>query len=545
MLLNILTEELNREMAALNEQENPPYYMDYRVDEITSSSIGTSFGSLTRHTNNSGRALTTTVRIGDYTFDNTHEFKGSPGDPLQSSIYASQLPLEDEPDAIKQVVWRATDQAYKNALSSYTTLQAKKKELKEEPALADFSMEKKHIYFEAPPDPTELTYDENGWINFLKTITGNFAADTNIFHSEATLAYIFNRKYFVSTEGSSIVHNSSYAQLQIMVSIRHKDGTILPLNLSYTALTPGNLPDKIRIGSELSVLYQKLQILREAPMAEAYAGPAILSPGATGVFFHEIFGHRIEGHRLEDHSDGQTFKEKVGTRVLPKDFQVVSDPTLRSFEGQELIGNYQFDDQGILAEKITVVENGQLKNFLMSRRPTKEFSNSSGHGRAQPGYAAVSRQSNLMIESSAPVSMDDLRKELLKECRKQKKQYGYYFKEVIGGLTVTDRYNTNVFNVTPIEVYRIYVDGRPDELVSGVDLIGTPLTMFSNIVFAGKKREVFTGFCGAESGYVPVTAIAPAIFVKKIETQKTPEFDSVVPILPPPEKDDSRIINEQ
>ena len=180
------------------------------------------------------------------------------------------------------------------------------------------------------------------------------------------------------------------------------------------------------------------------------------------------------------------------------------------------------------------MEDGELKNFLMSRRPTQEFSNSSGHGRAQAGFAPVSRQSNLIIKSNNAYNEDDLRKQMIKECKKQNKEYGYYFKEVIGGLTVTDRYNTNMFNIKPVEVYRIYVDERPDELVSGVELIGTPLTMFSNIVSAGNEQKVFTGFCGAESGHIPVTTIAPAIFVEKIETQKTVEYESKLPLLPNP-----------
>jgi TldD protein len=240
---------------------------------------------------------------------------------------------------------------------------------------------------------------------------------------------------------------------------------------------------------------------------------------------------------LENFTDGQTFKEKVGAKVLPKEFNVYSDPTQNNYNGQDLIGSYVYDDQGIEARNVHVVEKGLLKNFLMSRQPTSEFSNSSGHGRAQAGYAPVSRQSNLIIKTTKPVSWPDMRKQLIKECKKQNKEYGYYFKEVTGGLTITDRYNPNVFDIMPIEVYRIYVDGRPDELVSGVDLIGTPLTMFSNIISGSDTREVFTGFCGAESGHVPVTTISPALFVRKIETQKSPEFDSKLPLLSSPEKE--------
>ena len=539
-LMDILVEELEREMATLSEQEYPPYYLDYRVDDVSSVTLQTSFGSLTGKSSNKGRALTTTLRIGDYAFDNTHVFRGDFSMPEQSAVFSAQLPIENEEDAIKQSLWLATDQVYKNALSSYTTLIQRRKEVTEENPIPDFSKELPSNYFEPPYPEEEMQFNAEEWIDRLKEYTRLFKMDSTIFHSEALLAFIVNRKYFVSTEGTRIVQNFKYAQLQIQLSIQHKGGSILPLNKSYTAFLPSDLPDHNIILSDLEELYEKLQILKNAPMAEAYAGPAILSPGAAGVFFHEIFGHRIEGHRLESFTDGQTFKEKVGSKVLPKEFNVYSDPTLMNFDGQDLIGYYPYDDQGIPARKVNVVEKGILKHFLMSRQPTGEFSNSSGHGRAQAGFAPVSRQSNLIIETTKPVSWPDMRKQLIKECKKQNKEYGYYFKEVIGGLTITDRYNPNVFDITPIEVYRIYVDGRPDELVSGVDLIGTPLTMFSNIIAGSDNREVFTGFCGAESGHVPVTTISPALFVRKIETQKAPEFDSKLPLLPSPDKEDDK-----
>jgi len=533
-LLNILKEELNREITELSEQKDPPYYIDYRVDEIETVSIRTSFGSLVENYQNKGRMLTTTVRVGDYDFDNTHEFTGEFLNPYRNAPFSSPLPIDDEPDAIKQIIWRATDQAYKNSLSAYTGLNNRNTNSEKDNALPDFSSEISNIYYEPPLADTEIIFDHNEWINRLRKYSKLFNGDSLIFHCAASLQFVKNRKYFISSENSQIVQNLSYARFHFMASIRHDNGNVFSLNRSFTAFSPEDLPDQETILKEINNLYADLQILKGSPMAEPYAGPAILSSEAAGVFFHEIFGHRIEGHRLEKLSDAQTFKDKIGDKVLPEDFQVISDPTLFQFNNQDLIGAYKYDDQGVKAEKVNVVKDGALKSFLMSRRPTKEFANSSGHGRAQAGHAPVSRQSNLIIKSSNPLSMSELRKQLIKECKKQNKEYGYYFKEVIGGLTVTDRYNTNMFNVKPIEVYRIYVDGRPDELVSGVQLIGTPLTMFSNIVSAGDEQNVFTGFCGAESGHVPVTSIAPPLFVRKIETQKSPEFDSKFPLLPSP-----------
>jgi len=291
---------------------------------------------------------------------------------------------------------------------------------------------------------------------------------------------------------------------------------------SYFASDPAHLPSEEAILLDVNNLIAKLKLLRAAPVAEPYSGPAILYARAAGVFFHEIFGHRVEGHRLKDKTDGQTFKDKLKEQVLPKTLSVVFDPTLQNFNGQALNGYYQYDDEGVPGQKVTVVEKGILKTFLMSRSPIESFSKSNGHGRGQADNEAVSRQSNLIIENEKVVSMKDLRKMLIAECKKQKKAYGYLFTDVVGGFTTTQRYMPNAFNIFPTEVYRVYADGRPDELVRGVDLIGTPLAMFAEITAADDNRQVFTGFCGAESGSVPVTAISPSLFVKRIETQRKP-----------------------
>jgi TldD protein len=533
-LLKILSEEIEREMTELSKQKIPPYYIDYRVDEITSVSLAASFGSLVADNKNTARVLTTNLKVGDYSFDNTHEFKGDYSLSDQSEVFSSPLPIEDKPDAIKQTLWRATDQAYKNAVSAYTALQNRKDKDRDINEPADFSKEMAVTYFEKPLDAEDIAFDKENWVRRLKEYSNITGSDSAVFHCEASFKFLTQRQYFISTEGSTIVENNAYCQIQFFIGIQHEKGTILPLQKSYTAFYPDDLPSNEAILGNLKQMYDDLRKMRAAKLAEPYAGPAILSPEATGVFFHEIFGHRIEGQRLESSNDGQTFKEKIGSKVLPDDFSVFSDPSVFIWDGHDLIGAYHYDEQGIKGQHVVVVEKGILKNFLMSRRPTSEFSNSNGHGRAQPGYAPASRQSNLFVESSKALPLEELREQLIKECKKQKKEYGYFFKEVIGGLTLTDRYNTNIFNVSPTEVYRIYVDGRPDELVTGVELIGTPLTMFSNILSAGDTKEVFTGFCGAESGQIPVTTIAPAIFVKKIETQKTPEYKSKIPILPTP-----------
>lgn len=220
--------------------------------------------------------------------------------------------------------------------------------------------------------------------------------------------------------------------------------------------------------------------------------------------------------------------------ILPEFISVYDDPTAGAFNGQDLRGYFKYDDEGTPAQKVTVVENGVLKSFLTSRSPINNFPASNGHGRREYGYNIVSRQGNLIIKSSESVPIDKLRDLLIEECHKQDKPYGLIFEDISGGFTMTRRRGPQAFKVLPLMVYRVYADGRPDEVVRGVDIVGTPLTCFSKIITAGDDSEVFNGTCGAESGMVPVAAISPSILVSEIEVEKRFKGQEKPPILPPP-----------
>jgi predicted Zn-dependent protease len=279
----------------------------------------------------------------------------------------------------------------------------------------------------------------------------------------------------------------------------------------------------------------------KAPPADPFVGPAILSGRAAGVFFHEIFGHRVEGHRQKDESEGQTFTKSVNMPVLPDFLSVIFDPTRQDYQGTPLYGSYSYDDEGVKARRLPVVENGILKTFLMSRSPIQGFAQSNGHGRRAPGNEVVSRQSNLFVESSKKVSDADLRKMLIEEVKRQGKPYGLFFDQVTGGYTTTQRRGLQAFTVIPLIVYRVYPDGRPDELIRGVDIVGTPLASFAKILATSEKMDVFNGYCGAESGYVPVSAIAPALLVSEIEIQRKERSQDRPPYLSRPDNDSRRL----
>lgn len=533
-LLNILSGELNKHYRELQGEKLPPYYMNYRIIDKWSTTVIASFGTLRDNQSRHTRIMIPHIRLGDETLDN-YKYYPMGAEVTEFGISSAVLPIDDESneDAIRQAIWVEASTRYAFAVDMYERTKAQTKvNVKNEDKAPYFSPAPVESYYEAPFPADRLKVDSEAWIARLKKISDLFNENTNIMQGDATLTYEVERRYFVDTEGRSVVENLPYARVMIQASVMALDGMQLPLYLSYFAYDPADLPSDEQMMADTREMMKTLAALRDAPVADPYTGPALLSGGASGVFFHEIFGHRLEGQRMKTDEDGQTFKQMVGKEVLAPDFQVSDDPTLTSYAGKELNGHYKFDEQGIRAERVDVVVDGKLQNFLMTRVPIDGFPKTNGHARASDGFDPVSRQSNLCIETKSPKTQQELRAMLIEEAKKQNKEYGYFFKEVTSGLTYTGTSSTNSFNVTPLVVYRVYTDGRPDELVRGVLLIGTPLSMFSNIVCAGDDPSVFVGICGAESGGVQVTAISPTILVNKVETQRTAKSSVLPPVLP-------------
>lgn len=513
-LITILSNELDREFAILSKLEDPVYYMDYHIRDDKSLSVTADLGSLSQSGNTHSRVASVNIRIGAYQKDNTHE-SGQIMDEFGGMNNAIPIPLENNEKAIAQSLWILTDLKYREAEDQYSQVKSKE----EVSETADFSEEESEVFIGEVKD-IDIVSDQKLIEENLKSLSALFLENEDIVNGSISLNRTLETKYFVSSEGSRIVHQLRYNFLIISATIRDSEGELIPLYQTYFAFDDDGLPEMETLKKDIGQIMSTLVELQSAPFAEPYTGPAILHPRAAGVFFHEIFGHRIEGSRLNSDYDSQTFMEKVGEQVLPKSISVYMDPTIDKLAGQDLLGYYLFDDEGVRAQRVKVVEHGILRNFLMTRTPLEHFPNSNGHARTEAGYSPVSRQSNLIVEAAKQLSEEDLRKQLLKECKNQKKEYGYYFMDVQGGFTNTDRFSPNAFNIMPTLVYRVFVDGRPDQLVRGVNLIGTPLSMFAEIKAASQDRATFNGFCGAESGSIPVSATAPGLLVRRIETQK-------------------------
>ncbi|MCB2204070.1 TldD/PmbA family protein [bacterium] len=538
--LDLLQSELQREYTSLQQQDPPAYFLSYRVVDDFSSHVSASFGALTASEESHNRGATTQVRVGDYATDNTREIRGSNSFDFDFPIPAN-LPLDGNENGTRLVLWNASSGAYRKAAKKYQQVKANTAvKVEAEDKSDDFARDIKIESYEEPVlDIAPLKPDRAAWERALKKISAVFLECEHIFRGSASLSFGVERKYIVTSEGSRIAENRTSARVMLNATIKCDDGMELPLYQSYFAFKVSDLPSPDVMLADAKKMVETMRAMREAPVTEPYTGPAMLSGRAAGVFFHEIFGHRVEGHRQKSESEGQTFKKMEGKSVLADHMTVLFDPTRRSFEGQDLNGYYVFDDEGVRGQNVEVVGKGVLHDFLMGRTPFEKHPTSNGHGRAASGYDPVSRQSNLIVTTADPVAPANLREQLIEECRKQEKEYGLLFADVQGGFTTTGRFMPNAFNVTPTEVYRVYVDGRPDELVRGVDLVGTPLVMFSNITAAGNDPEVFTGTCGAESGGVPVSAISPSLLVSQIEVQKKSKSQERAPLLQRPDRDNS------
>jgi len=533
VLLKAMSEELSRSFKNLKGKEFAPlYYLQYEVTEVTTHAVRASYGAIQTDDTERSRFLDVAVRVGDYSLDNTHELRGGGGYGFYMAR-DTRIPLVDDVDAIKAALWLATDKVFKNAQERYIKVKSDKAvKVEEEDPSPDFSKGKRH---EQISEPVSIEFDSEKWKPILREVSSRFKKYPYILSSSASMRIQSETKYIVDSERTRLQFGQNVIHVTLHGTAKADDGMGLVRARRYQARHFGETPSVELLIAAVDSIADELDRLRKAPLVEPYIGPAILMGRASGVFFHEIFGHRIEGHRQKRSAEGQTFTKKVGQKILPDFISVYDDPSLERFKGRPLVGHYEYDDEGVPSQKVVVVENGVLRNFLMSRSPIEGFPESNGHGRKQHGRKAVSRQGNLIVRSSRTVSFPELRAQLIEVCKNQGKPYGLIFEDISGGYTMMGRWTPQAFKVIPLLVYRVYADGRPDEVVRGVDIVGTPLTCFAKIINAADDDDIFNGRCGAESGWVPVSGVSPSILVSEIEVEKKAKEQDKPPILSSPD----------
>jgi TldD protein len=531
VMLDSMSSELSRAMGSLgsstDSQQPKPYFLSYSVADTDSLNIVAQYGAIVSSNESRRRTADVQMRIGTRDQDNTH------GDHRNSALTTIPLPLNDDRPAIERSLWFATNRGYAQALDSYLKVKTEQQvRAKEEDGSPDFSQEQPRtaILSAAPP----LVVDKAAWETRVRDISNIFQQYPDIFFDTVMLQASTETDYFVSSEGAKIITPNHVARLIVLARTRAADGMDLFRAETFEADASSGLPDQKTIIDKTTAMAKNLVALRSAPVTEPFNGPAILSGRASAVFFHEVLGHRLEGQRQRGDEEGQTFTKFLGKPILPSFISVADDPTLKNFDGTPLSGHYEYDDEGQQARRVDLIKDGVLETFLMSRLPITSVSSSNGHGRAETGRMPTGRQGNLIVSSSKTVSDTELRQMLIDEAKKQGKPYGLYFEDISSGFAVTTRRSPQAFQVIPLVVYRVYVDGRPDELVRGVSIVGTPQAALSSITATSDKQDVFNGICGAESGSIPVSAVAPAMLVTSIETQRQAQGTARPPILPPP-----------
>ncbi len=527
--------ELDRSMKSLGEQDPPAYYIGYAITDSRRATVTGSNGALLNSDENRNRWLEVTVRTGSYDLDDTHKVDGRTppnGGP------GTNAPLDDDPEVLRRAIWLETDKQYRAAAEALIKIKTGK-EVKvetEEGRTPDFSREKPQTY----TGPwVSFALDRKPWELRVRDYTSYFRQSTAVINSIVTFTANAENILQLNSEGTRLQFGQVRYRLELFIQGKAGDGMDIDRYYNFDWVNPSEAPTDKDVYAAAAQLRKEIEGLVVSPLNDPSVGPALLTGRAAAVFFHEVFGHRAEGHRQKDVNEGQTFAKKVNELILPEFLSIVDDTTMKKLGSQDLLGYYQFDDEGVAAQRVVLVDHGVLKNFEMSRSPLANFPYSNGHGRRQIGATPVSRQGNLIVESSKSLTNAQLRAKLIELIKEQGKPYGLLIDDIMGGFTFTGRGQPQAFQVQPLVVYKVFADGRPDELVRGVDIVGTPLAALTKIVATGDTPEVFNGYCGAESGSVPVAAASPAILTSELEVQKKETSTDRPPILPPPAHDNA------
>jgi len=533
-VLTTMQQELDREFSILGKADPAAYFLSYIVTDSDRAEVSGSNGALLMSRQAHNRWLEAQVRVGSYDLDNSHSvgnggpgFSGGGGEPVS---------IEDDPIVLRRAMWRETDSQYRAAAEAFIKVTTGKEVQIQtaEQGAPDFSREKPQV-FQGPQ--ASIMVDRKPWEQKTRDYTRFFRSSPAILNSIVTYTAQAGNQYQVTSEGTRLQFGQVRYRLDLFVQGKAPDGMDINRYYSFDWTDAGGAPDDKAVLAECAVLQKELEALVKAPLVEPFAGPTMLTGRASAVFFHEVFGHRDEGFRQKQINEGQTFARKVGEQILPTFITIVDDPTMRKLGKTDLLGYYPYDDEGTIAQRVTLVDKGVLRNFEMSRQPLLGFLQSNGHGRRQVGLPPVSRQGNLLVQSSHQVTNAELRKMLVEEIKRQGKTFGLLIDDIAGGFTLTGRGQPQAFQVQPLVVYKVFADGKPDELVRGVDIVGTPLVSLTKIMATGDTPEVFNGYCGAESGSVPVSAAAPAMLISEMEVQKKETSTDRPPILPPPSHD--------
>ncbi len=539
IVFHAMDKEMKRSMKRLRIKGSPkPYFIKYIIEDVERYYLSGDYGVIKNENETKNRYYHVEVRIGDYTFDQKVHPAEKFYDPSRfeygEEIREIPFPMENEERAIRNALWLYTDLAFKQAVNEYSQKMEKVKKEVEEEKIADFSQEAPVTYQD---ERKALDINKDDWRNRLRKYSLVFKDYPEIDEANIYLSVEVRNRYLLTSEGTKIGYGTLRYWLSPSVSTMTDDGMKIRNYRDFAGWKEEDLPpDEVTI-SKMKEMCQELVEMKKARVIEPYSGPVLIKGDAAGLFFHEVFGHHIEGHRQKSKEEAETFKNKIGEKILPEFVSIYDNPAIAYYRGEPVAGYYPCDEEGVKSQEVTLVKDGVLKTFLMSRMPVKGFNKSNGHGRLQIEYGwyrdLVPRQGNLIVEASQTVKESELEERLIEECRKQNKPYGIIITTTAGGATITGRFWIQSFVQVPLVIHKLNLDGSK-EMLRGARFGGTPLVSLDRIVCFGDKPHISNGYCGAESGSVPISAISPSVIISSLELQKEPTKKEKPPLLPSP-----------
>jgi predicted Zn-dependent protease len=514
-MLKAMQDELAREKAIVLSGMQAPYFIEYRMDDMTTYEAVANYGAPTREEENHQRIVRATVRIGNYERDSS----SSRGDGV-----VQLAPQDNDPDALKYALWNATDEAYKNALRAYAAKQAALERFQNQSTENDFSQEKPTTHIEPL---AKLDIDRVEWKKRVVEASGLYAKDPEvrsfadqIQYSTANIRAIALNRYIVNTEGTVVREGYSGYNNAISVGGQAPDGMRLARDNGSVAVTAKELDSWPVFRKRVIDDLKSLDALRKAPLVEAadYHGPVLFSGDAASDTINRLLVPNVEANKPDPGTSARTtgaYASSYKSRVLPDTINVVDDPLQTAFAGHGLIGAYAVDDEGVPAQAVPVVSNGTLANFLVNREPIKDFPNSNGHGRAAPGAPAHAHAGVLIFKPTNPVSAAELNKRLLAMGKEQGRDV--YFVETMGG-------------EVPRLLYRVHAADGSRELVRGASFDELDIrSLRSEIVAAGDDPYINNSLA-----VIPQTTIVPSLLFGDIGVKRATEEQQKLPYYPPP-----------
>jgi predicted Zn-dependent protease len=513
----VLRQELSRAQRSMHYEGYPrAFYVSYLVRDETTLTLEGRFGALVEDNEKKRRDCLADVRVGSYRYDQVQEGGLHDNNREDESYGYVEMPIGGSTDGLKHTLWRLTEARYREALDAY--LRKKSVELtyrSAHPHLASFERRDggTDVRWRALP-----RVDRARLRKLVLAASAYVKSYPRIKSSSVKLVGRDTVRTFVSSEGATRVQCDGHWAIELYLWYLADDGESFPISKSIFVSSPKELPSLATLKAEIRRLHDRLAALAKAPTIRSFSGPVLLDPRPAGLLVHEAIGHRLEGNRLLSSGEGQTFRDSVGQQILPRGFDVWDDPRMRRFGKRSCVGSYDFDDEGVEAERADLVRDGELVGFLTSRAPIGKKHASNGHGRSRYHARAISRMGVTVLEHRNGLSDEELRGAFIEEIRRQGVPYGIRIVDASGGETTTDAYDFQAFLGQIDFATRVHPDGR-EEPIRGVDFVGTPLNAVRNVLAAGRQKEIDNAWCGAESGEVPVTTISPALLVKELELQ--------------------------